>query len=548
MQRILTIGLAALLLLPTLVARADDVALIYGDSGQSPFFQSSDSVAPSTFSGPLSEAGFTVIEPARRDAAAMRRAAQQVQQMLDDEQVDRLLIVVYGPFASNARDNWALANDAVSASNITIGATGISVNALSDMAARSGRGVVMLAPGRTPTSLGSGLVPGLGDITSVGNVTYFTGTTEVLGAVVAGGLLDTGRSYAALAATLPSGVRMMGYVPADAGFMGEAAAEGGDQMRQAGYWQAIRDVDTIEAYRLYLRAYPGAANRAVAQERITFLQGAPERLARATEDALKLSDAARRGIQRDLKILDLYASGIDGRFGKGSRTAISAWQRSHGFDETGYLTGNQLIALRSDAKERSDQIVRREAEAKQAQERKDRSYWDQTGKEGDEAGLEAYLSRYPDGLFAGDAHDSLDAIEKRRQQDESRETDDADRNAWRAARASDTPEGYIDYLNTYPKGRYVERAREQLDAFQGVPEDSVSVARAQSEEGEITGSGISRFLIEQRLEQAGAQPGPVDGRFDAQTREAIRWYQDSRALPVTGYLSRATMLSLMAGR
>ena len=73
------------------------------------------------------------------------------------------------------------------------------------------------------------------------------------------------------------------------------------------------------------------------------------------------------------------------------------------------------------------------------------------------------------------------------------------------------------------------------------------MARAQAEENEITGSGISRYLIEQRLEQAGAQPGPVDGRFDAQTREAIRWYQDSRALPVTGCLSRVTMLRLMAG-
>ncbi len=105
--------------------RAADVALIYGDSGQWTFFQSGDNVAPSTFSEPLNEAGFTVIEPARRDAAAMRRAAQQVQQMLDDNQVDRLLIVVNGPFASNARDNWALSSDAVSASNITIGATGI---------------------------------------------------------------------------------------------------------------------------------------------------------------------------------------------------------------------------------------------------------------------------------------------------------------------------------------------------------------------------------------------------------------------------------------
>ncbi|WP_162497360.1 peptidoglycan-binding domain-containing protein [Roseovarius dicentrarchi] len=548
MRHVYSLGLAVLLLLPALVARADNVALIYGDSGQSPFFQSGDSVAPGAFSEPLIDAGFTVIEPSRRDAAAMRRAAQQVQKMLDDDQVERLLIVVYGPFASNARDNWALSNDAVSASNITIGATGISVNALSDMADRSGRGVVMLAPGRLPTSLGSGLVPGLGDITSVGNVTYLTGSTEALAAVVTDGLLEAGRSYAALAAALPSGVRMTGYVPADTGFMGEAAAEGGEQMRQAGYWQAIRDVDTIEAYRLYLRAYPGAANRAVAQERITFLQGAPERMARAAEDALNLSDAARRGIQRDLKTLDLYKFGIDGRFGKGSRSAIAAWQRGQGFDETGYLSGNQLIALRSDAKERGAQIARQEAEAKEKQEREDRAYWQQSGKDGTEAGLRAYLGRYPAGAFAAEARASLAAIEDARKEEDTDEAEKAERRAWQAAKAGDTPGDYIDYLNTYPKGRYAARARQQLDAFQGEPDGADAIARAQSEEGEITGSGISRFLIEKRLEQAGAQPGPVDGRFDAQTREAIRWYQDSRALPVTGYLSRATMLRLMAGR
>jgi hypothetical protein len=69
--------------------------------------------------------------------------------MLGDAQVDQRLIVACGPFASNARDNWALPNDAVSVSNITIGAMGMSVNAPSDMSKRSGRVVVVLAPGRT---------------------------------------------------------------------------------------------------------------------------------------------------------------------------------------------------------------------------------------------------------------------------------------------------------------------------------------------------------------------------------------------------------------
>lgn len=550
---------AAALLLTGMAAQAENVALIYGDSGQSPFFQSGEGVAVSRFSEPLTEAGFTVIEPARRDAAAMRRAAQQVQQMLDGGLVERLLIMVYGPFAGNARDNWALSNDAVSASTVTIGATGMSVNALSDMADSAERGMVMLAPGRAPASMGSGLVPGLGDITSVGNVTYIVGGAEALAKVVTGGMLDADTSYAALAAALPSGVRMTGYVPAETGFMAEKDADAGEnatQMMQAGYWQAIRDVDTIEAYRMYLRAYPGAANRAVAEERITFLRGAPQRMARAAEDDLKLSVSARKGIQRDLSTLEHYDFGIDGRFGTGTRAAISAWQAEHDFDETGYLTANQLLALRSDAKAREEQIAQQEAEARKQQERQDRAYWERTGKDGREAGLRAYLDRYPEGLHAQEARSALAPIDAARTSEEAAQQDgdaardaaEDERRAWRAARAADTPDDYIAFLEAYPKGRFADRARAQLDAFQGVPADSDVIARAREEEDDLAGSGISRYLIEQRLDQAGAQPGPVDGRFDAQTREAIRWYQDSRALPVTGYLSRATMLRLMAGR
>jgi len=74
------------------------------------------------------------------------------------------------------------------------------------------------------------------------------------------------------------------------------------------------------------------------------------------------------------------------------------------------------------------------------------------------------------------------------------------------------------------------------------------VARAESEEGGIAGTGAARLMIERRLDAAGAQPGDVDGQFDAQTRDAIRWYQETRDIPVSGYVSQLTMVRLMAGR
>lgn len=538
------IAATALLSVLAAGALAGDVALIYGDRGQSPFFQSAEGLSSDAFIDPLTKAGFDVIEPERRDPGAMRRAAQDVQKQLDAGEVERLLIVVYGPFAGNARDNWALSNDAISASNITIGATGMSVNALSDMADRAGRGVVMLVPGRAPQSLGSGLAPGLGQITSVGDVTYLTGSAEALVSVLTGGLLHAGKTYAAVADVLPTGVQMDGFVSPATGFMGDASAEGADQLMQAGYWQAIRDVDTIDAYRLYLRAYPKATNRAVAEERITFLKGAPERLARATEDKLTLSRDAKRGIQRDLKLLGHYTAGIDGQFGRGSRAAIAGWQRAGGLDETGYLTGNQLFALRSEAKERQAAIDADAAEQAKLVERKDRAYWRQTGRDGTEAGLRAYLGRYPEGLFADAARAGLVEFDRAREAEEDR----ARTATWQAAQAGGTAGHYRDFLKAYPTGKYSRKARGELQAIEDSIADQDLAARAQAQEGEIAGSRVARLMIEQRLEQVGAQPGTVDGRFDAQTRDALRWFQDSRAIPVSGYVTRLTMMRLMAGQ
>lgn len=40
-----------------------------------------------------------------------------------------------------------------------------------------------------------------------------------------------------------------------------------------------------------------------------------------------------------------YTSGIDGDFGAGTRRAITAWQRTNGYGQTGYLNRTQLTAL-----------------------------------------------------------------------------------------------------------------------------------------------------------------------------------------------------------
>jgi peptidoglycan hydrolase-like protein with peptidoglycan-binding domain len=50
---------------------------------------------------------------------------------------------------------------------------------------------------------------------------------------------------------------------------------------------------------------------------------------------------------------------------------------------------------------------------------------------------------------------------------------------------------------------------------------------------------------QERLKEAGFNPGPVDGQLGAQTKEAIRKYQKAHGLPQTGKLDESTREILM---
>jgi peptidoglycan hydrolase-like protein with peptidoglycan-binding domain len=51
-------------------------------------------------------------------------------------------------------------------------------------------------------------------------------------------------------------------------------------------------------------------------------------------------------------------------------------------------------------------------------------------------------------------------------------------------------------------------------------------------------------LIQDRLDRAGYEPGPVDGRLGARTQAALREFERDAGLPVTGEPSRATLAAL----
>ena len=64
------------------------------------------------------------------------------------------------------------------------------------------------------------------------------------------------------------------------------------------------------------------------------------------ERLLSLTYAERREVQSRLTSLGFSTGGVDGVFGQNTRQALAAWQRDTGMRASGYLTADQLRALR----------------------------------------------------------------------------------------------------------------------------------------------------------------------------------------------------------
>lgn len=70
-----------------------------------------------------------------------------------------------------------------------------------------------------------------------------------------------------------------------------------------------------------------------------------ETLADARSHEASLNREERMDIQRALQWSGVYASGIDGAFGPGTRGSIADWQNAQGFEATGVLTSTQRAQL-----------------------------------------------------------------------------------------------------------------------------------------------------------------------------------------------------------
>lgn len=493
----------------------------------------------------LGENGFEVLMAEGRDRADLDTLLEDFAAATTD--ADRIVVVLSGHVVTDGRRAWLLADDAPrDVSLFGLNAAAVSIDSLLvAMAGAPGQSVLMVATRESEPSVGWGLSTGLGDLALPQGVTLVTGGPNRLRALAEDQLAEPGADLGA-ALGREGAPQARGFLPDQLVLVPAPPVVDGaeDGLSELDLWEATEALDQIAAYEAYLRAFPNGRFAEDAQAAIDAIRAEPVRDARLEEEALGLNSTARRAIQADLTLLNYNTRGVDGVFGPGTRSAIANWQQQNGYAQTSYLTAAQIADLERQATLREAEIAEAEERERQEAIEADRAFWRATGARGSESGYLAYLDNYPDGIFASAARAGLEAIDEARKAAASAD----ERAAWEDAEDAGTREAYEDYLDAYPNGAFADDAALRLSELdEAEASEPFDRAAAEAAEEALGLNRVTRQLIELRLAQIGLDPGVTDGRFDAESREAIRQYQEARNIPATGYLNDATVVRLLAG-
>ncbi|WP_421905211.1 peptidoglycan-binding protein [Mameliella sp.] len=553
-MRIFALALAGAILGAT-GAQATGDALVIGNSRYTAVQTLFGAQRVTVAADALRDKGFDVSLTQDADAAGMRRAFAEFAAKLEDDG-GPVVILLSGAFVHGVGGSYLVpvtGSGRIDEADVLVQGFPLDA-ALSILSAYQGRAFLVLGETPTDPELGLFLSEGLGDLDIPQGVTVIRGPSVDVARYAARDLARTGRFV--LRAALDYELEVEGFAPHTQVIVRAedvtGARDPSDPARpdpsaftraaDDAAWRLAQEADSPDGYRAYLDGFPDGQHANAARQRLNALNSEPFYRERRAEEALELTREQRRSIQRALSILGYDTRGIDGIFGDGTRGAIRRWQEDSGLRVTSYLSRDQIARLEDQSARRAAELERQAEQRRLEREREERAYWRQVERRGEEAGFRDYLQKYPEGQFADQARRVLQEIDDRRAEQAAGQ----DRRDWAKAAQANTTSAYRAYLQDWPNGAFRAEAQQRIALLEHDAAKVRDAVAARQEEQGMNLNFVARQLAERRLKQLGLKPGKVDGRFDDNTRAAIRRYQDSRGLRVSGYLDEQTVVRLLA--
>ncbi len=531
---------------------ADDVALLIGNETYRNFNPVPAASSVLATSETFEAAGYDVIRVADGTEAQIKNALDRFETLHGD--ADRVVVVLSGQFMNAKSETWFAPTDLQSPSLANVGFDGLPLSALlSFLAEKPGGAALFLASQEDGIKVDAPIKKGIGTLVVPQGVMVAQGGPTAVRKALNDAFLDADVSLAEAVEASPElvvtgfvsdlvALNPTGLKPEEEDVVVDLTVSAA--LAEQAFWQAVESMGSKASYEAYLRRFPSGEFVEQANEMLQVIADAtpkytPEEQA---ERAMALTRNDRRRVQEQLSLLDYNPRGIDGLFGPGSRAAIKRFQAQNGLDGGGFVNPETLNALRRLSEVRAAQLAQEAEQEKLRRDAADARLWAQTGARGTEADYIAYLSKYPKGLYSQAARTELARIEQEQRASAERE----ERGAWDTARAQDTIDVYRGFLQQYPEGVFSNQARARIDQLTVNDEEVALIEDAKREEQSLRMSPAMMVLIERKLKAIGLKPGKQDGTFTKPTREAIRTYQNARGLPVSGYITRRTVVRLMS--